>query len=77
MHMPGGKDDIALYDRVAPAVVARIDASPNRSRELARLYVLYILPSVLAAWLGRARAARGIYTRMMRDLAARYWIALT
>jgi len=76
MRMPGGPHDIALYERVAPAIVARIGASPNRSRELARLYVLYILPSVLVAYLGRVRLARRIYTRMMRDLAARYRIAL-
>lgn len=77
MQMPRGPDDVALYYRVAPAIVERIGASPNRSRELARLYVLYILPSVLAAWLGQARLTRRIYTRMMHDLAARYRIALT
>lgn len=76
MQMPRGKDDIALYYRVAPAIVERIGASPRRSRELARLYVLYILPSVLAAWLGWAGVARRTYTRMMRDLAARYRIVL-
>ena len=75
-HMPHGADDIALYYRVAPAIVERIGASPQRSRELARLYVLYILPSALAAWLGWASLARRIYTRMMRNLAARYRIAL-
>ena len=75
-HMPGGMDDIALYYRVAPAILDRIGASPQRPRELARLYMLYILPSALAAWLGWPGAVRGIYTRMMRDLAARYRIAL-
>lgn len=76
MQMPGGTDDIALYYRVAPTIVERIGASPQRSRELARLYVLYVLPSALAAWLGWAGAARRTYTRMMRDLAARYRIKL-
>lgn len=76
MQMPRGTDDIALYYRIAPAIIERIDASPRRSRELARLYVLYILPSALAAWLGWAGVARRTYTRMMRDLAARYRIAL-
>jgi len=76
MHLPHGQDDIALYYRVAPAIVARIGAAPDRSRELARLYVLYILPSALAAWLGWTRLARRIYTRMMRHLMARYRIAL-
>lgn len=75
-QLPGGADDIALYYRVAPAIVERIGASPQRPRELARLYVLYILPSVLAAWLGWTSLARRIYTRMMRNLAARYRIAL-
>lgn len=75
-HMPRGKDDIALYYRVAPAIVERLGASPHRSRELARLYVLYVLPSAFAAWLGWAGVARRTYTRMMRDLAARYRIAL-
>ncbi|HYL31928.1 MAG TPA: CFI-box-CTERM domain-containing protein [Stellaceae bacterium] len=75
-HMPRGKDDIALYYRVAPAIVERIGASPQRSRELARLYVLYVLPSAFAAWLGWVGVARRIYTRMMRNLAARYRIAL-
>lgn len=76
IHLPGGKDDIALYYRVAPAIVEAIGASPQRSRELARLYVLYILPSALAAWLGWTRFARWTYTRMMRHLMARYRIAL-
>ena len=76
VQMPRGQDDIALYYRVAPAIVERIGASTHRSRELARLYVRYILPSALAAWLGWAGLARRTYTWMMRDLAARYGIAL-
>jgi hypothetical protein len=74
IDLPGGREDIALYYRVAPAIVERIAASPDRSRALARLYLLYILPSALAAWLGWTRVARWTYTRMMRHLVARYRI---
>ncbi|HZS64840.1 MAG TPA: CFI-box-CTERM domain-containing protein [Xanthobacteraceae bacterium] len=75
-QMPGGADDIALYYRHAPEIVARIARSAAPSDELARLYARYILPSALAAWLGFDRTARRIYSAMMRDLAARYGIAL-
>lgn len=71
-HMQGGREDIARYYRTAPAIVARIEASGQAPRELARLYVCYILPSALAARCGLNGTARRIYTAMMRDLAARY-----
>jgi len=72
----GGSEDIARYYRNAPAIVQRILASAAPERELARLYARYILPSALAAWLGLHRLARRTYSSMMRELSARYGIAL-
>jgi hypothetical protein len=74
LRMSGGPEDIALYYKHAPQIVQHILASADPSRDFARLYALYILPSAIAAQLGFDRAARRIYTRMMRDLAARYAI---
>jgi hypothetical protein len=76
LRMSGGPDDIALYYSCAPRIVQRMLAGSEPSRDLARLYALYILPSSIAAHLGLARVARRIYTRMMRDLADRYSVAL-
>ena len=73
--MPGGRADIALYERDAPKIVARILASGYAARELSRIYVRYILPSAFAARLGLDRMARRIYTGMMRELADRYCVA--
>jgi hypothetical protein len=75
-RMSGGPEDIALYYSCAPEIVQRMLAGAEPSRDFARLYALYILPSSVAAHLGLARVARGIYTRMMRDLADRYSVAL-
>lgn len=75
-RMPGGAEDIALYYRHAPAIVERIAASDAPARELARLYARYIFPSALLAWLGFDRLARRVYSRMMRELAGRYGVAL-
>jgi hypothetical protein len=76
-HMPGGAADIALYYRHAPDILRRLKTSGDAAHELARLYARYVLPSALAARLGLNRIARGIYTRMMRELADRYGVVLT
>ncbi len=75
--MPGGREDIELYYRVAPAIVAHIETSGDAARELARLYTRYVLPSAIAVRCGFDQLGRNIYTRMMRDLAARYQIPLS
>jgi hypothetical protein len=76
-QMPGGAADIALYYRVAPLLLQRINASSRAASEFARIYALYILPSALAASLGCNRLARALYTRMMRARAARHDVALS
>jgi hypothetical protein len=75
-HLPGGTDDIALYYRHAPAIVTSIVSTKDASRELARLYARYIVPSALATWLGCHGTARTIYTRMMTDLGMRHRVSL-
>ena len=69
--MRGGKDDIALYCRVAPTILERLPEQERASRLLS-VYARFILPSALAAWLGRNRLAYRLYARMMRELTREF-----
>ncbi|MEO0590599.1 MAG: CFI-box-CTERM domain-containing protein [Pseudomonadota bacterium] len=62
----GGAEDIALYEREAPAIAERLRADPRR---LTRMYFTGILPSAIAARMGLNRLARSIYSHHMRRLA--------
>jgi hypothetical protein len=73
MVTPDGKEDVASYYRLAPAILAEI-ARRGEAGALRRLYFTDIVPSVVAARLGLNRLARGLYTRMMRRLARRYGV---
>ena len=72
VEMPGGRKDIPRYYDEAPVLVRRLKASPRRDLELSRLYICFILPSVLLARLGLNRWAYRTYRAMMRDLATRF-----
>lgn len=69
--LPGGRAEIACYYRIAPLVVSKLSSTDAPSLELARIYVLYIVPSVIAVGLGRHCWARRIYRQMMFDLCGR------
>lgn len=62
----GGAEDIALYERDAPAIAEGLRADPQR---LTRIYFTGILPSALAAKMRLNRLARSIYSHHMRRLA--------
>lgn len=70
-RLPGGAADIARYYEIAPRIVGEIGRRGDRGR-LARFYVTHILPSVFLVKLGAYRAARGVYTDMMKRLERRY-----
>jgi hypothetical protein len=74
MATPDGREAVARYYRLAPAILAEI-ARRGDAGALRRLYFTDILPSVVAARLGFDRLARGLYTRMMRRLLRRYGVA--
>jgi hypothetical protein len=66
--MPGGPAAIAAYYLVAPSILDRLPPE-QRTPRLISLYVRFILPSAVMAWLGFNRLAYRRYARMMRDLA--------
>lgn len=68
---PGGREDIALYYRVAPCVLAALPDAERRGRLLS-LYLNFILPSALAARFGLNRLAYRLYARMMRQLTSEF-----
>jgi hypothetical protein len=72
---PGGRDDIERYYALAPAILASMRRN-KRERELLRLYFTHILPSALLSYLGLNRAARRLYTHMMRVLSRRHLAVL-
>lgn len=68
---PGGKDDIALYYRVAPAILERLPEQ-QRPRRLLSIYARFILPCAIAARLGCNALAYRRYARMMRELTREF-----
>jgi hypothetical protein len=69
--MPGGKDDIALYRRIAPSILERLPEQ-QRVPRLLSVHARFILPSAMAARLGRNRLAYRLYARMMRELTREF-----
>jgi hypothetical protein len=64
---PQGREDIALYYRLAPAILAALPEAERRHRLLS-LYLRFILPSALAARFGLNRLAYRLYASMMNGL---------
>ncbi len=69
--MPGGKDDIGLYYRVAPSILERLPEQ-QRLPLLLSVYARFILPSAIAARLGCNALAYRLYARMMRELTREF-----
>ncbi len=65
-----GPEEIAAYYDLAPQIVARVNARPDAERVWKRLYARRIMPTVILARLGLNRAARWLYRRMVKELAA-------
>ncbi len=72
MGAPDREADVDLYYRVAPAIVARIDASSDRDALYARLWEEHLAPSYDAIRSGNYHKARTVYTGMMQQLMSRY-----
>lgn len=68
---PQGREDIALYYALAPAVLAALPEAVRRKRLLS-LYRRFILPSALAARFGLNRLAYRFYARMMAELSREF-----
>lgn len=63
-----GKEAIALYYDLAPAILARLPEA-ERTARLLSIYLRFILPSAVAARLGFNRIAYRLYASMMQELA--------
>lgn len=67
---PGGPAEIARYYRLAPRLLARLQAdSPDPNRVLLGVYARYVLPSAIAARFGLGALALRLYRRMLTSLS--------
>lgn len=71
-RMPGGPAEIEAYYRIAPRLVAAIDASADPLRTYRALYAGWIAPAVAAIRAGANHQAYARYRRMIEMLMARY-----
>lgn len=69
--LPGGRDDIAAYYRLAPAILAEM-ARRGDERRLLGYYFSHVLPSALLAHAGANWLTHRLYRDMMRRLTRRY-----
>ena len=76
-RMPGGPAEIEAYYRLAPRLVAAIDASADPRRTYRALYAEWIAPAVVAIRAGANQQAYDRYRRMVEMLMARYPDAAT
>jgi len=75
-RMPGGLADIEAYYRIAPRLVAAIDASPDADRIYRDLYSDWIAPVLADIRAGANRRALERYRRMVDSLVSRYPAAM-
>lgn len=68
---PQGREDVALYYRLAPAMLAALPEAERRD-QLLSLYLRFILPCALAARFGLNRFAHHRYARMMAELSGEF-----
>ncbi|MEO1328551.1 MAG: CFI-box-CTERM domain-containing protein [Pseudomonadota bacterium] len=66
-----GREETQAYYRIAPKIVASVEAGPAPEAVWRRLYAARILPICLLARLGLNRSAHRLYRRMLDELAAR------
>ncbi|MGH6825819.1 CFI-box-CTERM domain-containing protein [Methyloceanibacter sp.] len=69
--MPAGRAALSAYYLVAPSIVERLPREERVARLLS-VYMRFILPSAVAAWLGFNRLAYSLYARMMEELSRPY-----
>jgi len=65
---PDLQEQVREYYRVAPEVVDAIQAMPDRTETLERMFTEYIRPSVEAIERGENTEAYDIYVKMLRDV---------
>ena len=65
------RKNVALYYRLAPAMLAALPEAERRDRLLS-LYLRFILPCALAARFGLNRFAHHRYARMMAELSGEF-----
>lgn len=67
-NSPELQEQVREYYRIAPGVVAAVQARPDRSSILNRMFAEYIGPSVEAIERGENEQAYDIYLGMLRDV---------
>jgi predicted ribosomally synthesized peptide with nif11-like leader len=71
-EQPDGPATIEEYYRIAPLIVAAIDATPTAQATWEGLYERLVLGSVNLIEAGRYQEAHGLYRGIVRELQARY-----
>ena len=71
-RQPGGREQIAEYYRVAPAIVTLIDCAEDAPRFYRGLRRRYLEPCLARIERGEMEACRAVYTEMVETLCARY-----
>lgn len=69
-HQPGGQAEIDRYYRIAPGIVEKIKARPDRSSVLDALYNDHILPCTEAVEAGEMEKAYRLYKNMIQEMEA-------
>ncbi len=67
-QQPGGPAEIDEYRRIAPRIAAALWTAPDAAGQGRRIYLRFILPSVLLILCGQRRRAWMRYRQMVRDL---------
>lgn len=70
-NMAGGPEAIALYYRIAPTVVAKIESQPDSRAIFREIYDAGIAPALAAIRAGRHAQAYRIYQRLVLNLMRR------
>jgi hypothetical protein len=63
--LPGGKEDIETYYRIAPEIVKRLNKKADAHQTYKQLWNKFIYPAVMMIWQGKYREAHKTYKDMM------------
>jgi hypothetical protein len=68
MATPDGRGDVQHYYSIAPEIVARIDALPDRNKRYQTIYTTYLRDTLQSVRAFRHEEARRLYRQMVADL---------
>lgn len=65
INLPGGREEIETYYKIAPALINEVNARPNAQAVWLQSYYAYILPAAIMARLGLNKAAHSHYKKLL------------